>query len=102
MAHSHLLFGENRTRRAPEEKDDGVATLLILRPSPSSGLLGRRWKTLISDMVDTTSKVPSALKLADVMLASPLISILATSFRPFATGSSSSCAGTCDLFRRQI
>jgi len=39
---SHFWSGENRVRRAPEEKLVGIETLEILSPSPSSGFLGRR------------------------------------------------------------
>ncbi len=103
IMHSHLLLGENWTSRAPEEKDDGVVILETLRPSPSSGFLRRRWKIFISDVVATARRVPSELKLAELMFASPLTRIFATSFFPLTSVSSSfSWVGSGDLLKRQI
>lgn len=102
---SHFPSGENWMSRAPVEKISGRVTFETRRLSLSSAFLGRRWKTLISDVVATARRLPSELKVADVMFASPLIRILATSFRPLVAGlssSSSSLEGTAVLFTRHM
>lgn len=99
---SHFPSGENWMSRAPEKKDSGSVTLETLRPS--SSVLERSWNTLISAVVETARRLPSAVRVADVMLPSPLINILATNFRPFAAGfsSSSSLEGSEVLLILQI
>lgn len=101
---SHFPSGENWMSRAPAENVSGRVILETRRLSLSSVFLGRSWKALISDVVETASRLPSELRVADVMFASPLINILATSFRPLTAGlssSSSSLEGTVVLFTRQ-
>lgn len=98
---SHFPSGENWTSRAPEEKDSESVILETL--SPSSSALERSWKTLISAVVATARRLASAVRVADVMLASPLTKILATSLRPLTAGfsSSSSLVGTAVLLTLQ-
>ncbi len=48
----------------------------------SSSRFSRSWKSLMSEFVDTATRVPSGFNAADVIFASPLMRILATNFRP--------------------
>jgi len=103
MMLSHLPSGENWMSRAPDEKVLGTETLKTRRMS-SSGLR-RSWKSLISEFVDTASRLPSEFIVADVMFASPLIRILATSFRPWGglfSRSSSSSVGSGSFLMCQM
>lgn len=76
---SHFPSGENCTSLAPPERLPGIAILDILRASlPSSDLRGLRWKSLMSVAVDAARILPSVLRAAEVMFASPLMKILAT------------------------
>lgn len=86
--HSHLPSGENSISRAPMVSWWGIEILETLKPS--SGLRDRRWKSLMSTIVETARILPSELSAADVIFASPLTSILATNFFDFVAGSSSS------------
>lgn len=100
---SHFPSGENWTSLAPPERLPGTVTLDILRPSlPSSNLRGLRWKSLMSVAVDAARTLPSALRAAEVMLASPLIKILATNSLLLAAASSFSVVIFDCLFKRQI
>lgn len=100
---SHFPSGESWTSLAPPERLPGVVILEILRPSlPSSDLRVLRWKTLISVDVDAARTLPSALNAAEVMFASPLINILATSCLLFGAASSFSGVIFDCLFRRQM
>ena len=77
---SHFPSGENWMSRAPEQKVLGTGSLETRRMS--SSILGRSWKSLISEFVETARRLPSEFNAADVIFASPLMRILATSFRP--------------------
>ena len=57
----------------------------------------------MSAVVAIARRLPSVLRVADVIFASPLIKILATSLRPFTAGfsSSSSLVGTAVLLTLQ-
>lgn len=106
MLQSHFPSGENWSCRAPNENAEGAESLEMRRVSFSSeDERGRRRKSLMSVVVETARIFPSALRSADVILASPLIKILATNLRLCAGGSSSlssEMGGFDDVLRRQI
>lgn len=99
----HFPSGENSTSLAPDEKEFGTVILETRKLSPSSPFFDRSWNIFMSFVVETASISPSALRAAEVMLASPLIRILDTSLRFCAAGSSLSSLLDFDaFFKRQM
>ena len=86
IRHSHLLSGDIRVLVAPRAGTRSPrSTFDILSSSHRVPFRGCRWNALTSEVVETTSKDPSALIDADVMFASPFMRTRANIFRFLAT-----------------